>query len=98
MYVAVYIIYIPDKSYISTHSISTYIQAQTHKHDDDMLGKAKLIYSLLSRLFQKCIRAGGHFSFFIMQMYDITARSNVIIIYVTSIKNHGIWLKVSIYS
>ena len=30
------------------------------------LGQAKLIYSLSSGLFLKCMRAGGHFSFFII--------------------------------
>ena len=30
------------------------------------LGQAKLIYSLSSGLFLKCMRAGGHFSFLII--------------------------------
>ena len=31
-----------------------------------LLGQAKLIYSLSSGLFLKCMWAGGHFSFFII--------------------------------
>ena len=33
------------------------------------LGQAKLIYSLSSRLFLKCMRAGGHFSLLALALF-----------------------------
>jgi len=33
-----------------------------------ILGQAKLIHSLSSEIFQKAMRAGGHFSYFIVQL------------------------------
>ena len=43
------------------------------------LGQAKLIYSLSSGLFLKCMWAGGHFSFFIISFGPVHVATETII-------------------
>ena len=41
-----------------------------------LLGQAKLIHSLSSGIFQKAMRAGGHFSYFIVQLIALSEQSD----------------------
>ena len=50
-------------SYVATLKII--IIAEFHKSCGASLGQAKLIHSLSSGIFEKVMRAGGHFSYFI---------------------------------